>query len=39
MRKQHYMTEAERYKLEAYMEAGKSVAWIARELGFCRQTI
>lgn len=39
MRKQHYMTEAERFKLEAYMEAGKSVAWIARELGFCRQTI
>lgn len=38
-KKQHYMTEAERYKLEAYREAGKGVTWIARELGFCRQTI
>ena len=38
-KKQHYMTEEERYKLEAYREAGKSVAWIAGKLGFCRQTI
>jgi len=37
--KQHYMTEEERYKLEAYLEAGKGVSWIARKLGFCRQTI
>lgn len=37
--KQHYMTEAERYKLEAFLRAGKGVSWIARELGFCRQTI
>ncbi len=39
MAKQHYMTERERYQLEAYRKAGKGVAWIARELGFCRQTI
>lgn len=38
-KKQHYMTEEERYKLEAYREAGKSVAWIAGKMGFCRQTI
>lgn len=38
-KKQHYMTRDERLKLEAYRRAGKSVAWIARELGFCRQTI
>lgn len=38
-KKQHYMTERERYQLEAYRKAGKGVAWIARELGFCRQTI
>lgn len=38
-KKQHYMTEAERYKLEAYREAGKGVSWIARTMGFCRQTI
>ena len=38
-KKQHYMTEAERYKLEAFLRAGKGVSWIARELGFCRQTI
>ena len=36
---QHYMTEQERYKLEAYREAGKGVSWIAKEMGFCRQTI
>lgn len=39
VRKQHYMTENERYKLEAYLESGKSVAWIASTMGFCRQTI
>lgn len=38
-KKQHYMTEAERYKLEAYREAGKGVSWIARTMGCCRQTI
>ncbi len=38
-KKQHYMTEPERHKLEAYLEAGKGVSWIARQLGFCRQTI
>ena len=38
-KKQHYMTENERYQLEAYLRAGKSKTWIAREMGFCRQTI
>jgi len=38
-KKQHYMQEKERYKLEAYLEDGKGVSWIARHLGFCRQTI
>lgn len=38
-KKQHYMTYDERCKLEAYLRAGKSVAWIARELGFCERTI
>lgn len=38
-KKQHYMTEKERYKLEGYLEAGKPVAWIAEQLGFCRKTI
>lgn len=38
-KKQHYMTERERYKLEAYLQAGRGVSWIARKLGFCRQTI
>jgi len=38
-KKQHYMTERERYKLESYLEAKKPVSWIARTLGFCRQTI
>ena len=38
-KKQHYMTRSERDKLEAYLRVHKSVAWIARELGFCRQTI
>lgn len=38
-KKQHYMTEKERYKLEGMLDAGKPVSWIAQELGFCRQTI
>lgn len=38
-KKQHYMTENERNQLEGMLRAGKPVAWIARELGFCRQTI
>lgn len=38
-KKQHYMTEAERYKLEALIEAKVSKAEIARILGFSRQTI
>lgn len=38
-KKQHYMTRDERYKLEAYLDARKSVAWIAEQMGFCRQTI
>lgn len=37
--KRHCMTLAERYKLEGMLRAKKPVAWIARELGFCRQTI
>lgn len=36
---QHYMTEKERYHLEAYLRAKKPIAWIARTMGFCRQTI
>lgn len=39
MKKQHYMTREERIRLEAYLRAGKTVAWIARELGFCERTI
>lgn len=35
----HDMTEHERYKLEAYLRAGKTKTWIAKEMGFCRQTI
>ena len=31
-KKQHYMTEHERYKLEAYLQAGRGVFWIARRL-------
>lgn len=38
-RKQHYMTEAERHKLEAWLRAGKPVSWIAGELGCSRQTV
>lgn len=36
---QHYMTEKERYQLEAYLKTGKPKTWIAKEMGFCRQTI
>ena len=36
---QHYMTETERHKLEAYLRAGKPVSWIAREMDCTRQTI
>lgn len=39
MRKQHYMTRDERQQLEALYTAGMPVAKIARQLGFCRQTI
>ena len=39
MRKQHYMTRDERYQLEALYKAGIPVAQIAKQLGFCRQTI
>ena len=38
-KKQHYMTRDERFQLEAYLRAGKTVAWIAREMGFCERTI
>lgn len=38
-KKQHYMKQDERYRLEGMLRAGKPVAWIARELGFSRQTI
>ena len=37
--KQHYMTRDERQQLEALYTAGIPVAQIARQLGFCRQTI
>ena len=36
---QHYMTEQERYQLEAWLKAGKPIAWIAKELNCSRQTI
>lgn len=39
MKKQHYMTKDERCKLEAYLRAGKTVKWIAAEMGFCERTI
>lgn len=39
MKKQHYMTRDERLQLEALRRAGVPVAQIARQLGFCRQTI
>lgn len=35
----HYMTEKERYQLEAYLRAGKTKTWIAAAMGFCRKTI
>lgn len=38
-KKQHYMTRDERYKLEAFLQVKKPVAWIARELGFTPKTI
>lgn len=38
-KKQHYMTRSERDKLEAWLRVKKPVTWIARELGFARQTI
>ena len=40
MKKQHYMTIDERYKLEVlYNDARLSIGKIAKILGFCRQTI
>lgn len=36
---QHYMTEKERYQLEAYLQAGRTKAWIARKMGFCPRTV
>ncbi len=36
---QHYMTAGERQQLEALARAGHTVAEIAGQLGFCRQTI
>ena len=38
-KKQHYMTPNERQQLEALYNARVPVARIARQLGFCRQTI
>ncbi len=38
-KKQHYMTWEERIKLEAYLRAGRSIAWIAQQMEFSRQTI
>jgi len=38
-KKQHYMSREERIKLESYLEAGKGVTWISRQMGFTRQTI
>lgn len=38
-KKQHYMTYEERLKLEALYNAKVPVSKIAKELGFCRQTI
>ena len=39
MKKQHYMTRDERLQLEALHRAKMPVAQIAKQLGFCRQTI
>ena len=38
-KKQHYMTRDERCQLEALLRAKVAVSQIARQLGFCRQTI
>ena len=38
-REQHYMTRDERLQLEALRRARVPVAQIARQMGFCRQTI
>ena len=38
-KKQHYMTENERYKLEGYLDTGMPVSWISQQMGFCRKTI
>ena len=38
-KKQHYMTYSDRLRMEGMLRAGRGVSWIARELGFCRQTI
>ncbi|MEG1578697.1 MAG: IS30 family transposase [Oscillospiraceae bacterium] len=39
MKKQHYMRHDERQQLEALYKAKIPIAQIARQLGFCRQTI
>lgn len=39
MKKQHYMTRDERLQLEALRRAKVPVIQIARQMGFCRQTI
>lgn len=39
MKKQHYITRDERQQLEALLKAKIPVSQIARQLGFCRQTI
>ncbi len=38
-KKQHYLKERERYKMEAWLQDGVSKSEIARRLGVCRQTI
>ena len=38
-KKQHYIRKSERDQLEALLRAKLPVAQIARQLGFCRQTI
>ncbi len=38
-KKQHYMTRDERYQLEALLKAKVPISKIAKQLGFCRQTI
>ena len=38
-KKQHYMTRDERYQMEALLKAKIPVSNIAKQLGFCRQTI